>query len=130
MNSKQLTQQLEALLTEWRKSNPDHLDVCRVIECLASEVDNMDTLGHFDVMVDKQISGMTVQVRKDVSANAVILDTLTELCNQLEDMKSERELEVEAAAERFDLRRDEERTLGFDDLLSSRAGVFRMMGLL
>ena len=82
--SKELTQQIELLITEWRKSNPSHYEVARVLETVATEVDNMDTLGHISVYQDKQIAGMVVQVPANVSINSVVLESLSDLCAKLE----------------------------------------------
>lgn len=85
MKSK-LTQQLEELLSVWRKSAPDHYEVCSVIECLAYEIDAMDTLGHVSKKRTRKIgkNGFEVPVIVDVSINAIALESLNDLCEEFE----------------------------------------------
>jgi hypothetical protein len=90
MNSKQLTQQLCDTLNVWRKSNPSATEVREVLETLASEVDMMENFGYFSVEETCTLNGHTFTRKKDISSNAVMLDKLMYLCNQLEDMTTER----------------------------------------
>lgn len=85
MKSK-LTEQVEELLSVWRKSEPDLYDVCSVIECLAYEIDAMDTLGHVKKKTSRKIGkgGPVVPVIVDVSINAIAMGALHDLCEQFE----------------------------------------------